>query len=644
MSLSKQLILLISLLVAILFIGSVMISVHHARVHLSNQLESHAQDTATSLGLLASNPMTENDKALVQSMVDALFDRGDFLLIRIRDRVGDNWIQRRTEVHVPNVPDWFIALVPLETPQGDADVMSGWKRMGSIQVRSHPGHAYEQIWSSSKGYLIWFLLCSLAVLAAVLLILRYILSPLHRIEAQATAIANREFPSIPTNIFTSEFKRIAKGMNFLSEKIRLMLDNAENLTHRLYDQVNRDETTGLATKKHFLEILDHRLAEHETLSNGALFLYQLNNFKQFNQMAGYRAGDRLLQRVAEIVLETFSSLPGATCARISGAEYGILLENTNEQQAGELAEKMTSAAALLHREMNLPWVDVGHLGAAFFNEGTNDQLLAEADMALRQAQRDGPNHWHINRVTPNNDNTPAFGAGEWRELVESSMDSGDLLLASQPVYSCKDNSLIQLELFLRLKKDGRTIEAGAFVPILESSGYAPILDRWVIREACRRITKTRHFLTVNISPKTLADADLPGSLAAYLEHLGHVEKLIIEVADYGATAHLSHFRRWIDALSPLGVKFSIDGFGRGFSSFAHLYSLNIDFIKVDGSFIKNLDQSNEHQFYLQTLGGILRDLDTMLIAESVESEPVWSKVRSLGLDGGRGHWLGSPTY
>jgi diguanylate cyclase (GGDEF)-like protein len=644
MTLSKQLILLIFILVAILFTGSVLISIQNAKIYLSNQLGSHAQDTATSLGLLASDPMTTNDKALLQAMVDALFDRGDFLLIRVRNRVGENWIERRSQVHVPNVPHWFVALVPLETPQGDADVMSGWKRMGSIQVRSHPGHAYEQIWSSSKDYLIWYLLCSLAILAAVLVVLRYMLRPLHRIEAQAIAIAKREFPVIPTKIFTTEFKRIAKGMNLLSQKTRLMLDNAENLSRRLYNQVSRDETTGLATKKRFLEILNHRLEEHESLANGALFFYQLNNFKQFNQAAGYRAGDRLLKRVAEIIRESFSNLPEATCARLSGAEYAILLENTKEEQVRGLAEKMTAATAALYREMDLPWRDVGHLGAAFFTEGAGDHLLAEADRALRQAQRAGPNHWHISRVTPKGGNIPSFGAREWQELVESSMESGDLLLASQPVYSCRDNSLIQQELFLRLKKDGQTIDAGAFVPALESSGYAPILDRWVIRQACRRVTETQHFIAVNISPKTLADSDLPGSLAAYLEHQGHAEKLIIEVADYGATTHLSHFLTWINTLSPLGVKFSIDGFGRGFSSFAHLYSLNIDFIKVDGSFITNLDQSKDHQFYLQTLGGILRDLDITVIAESVESESVWNKVCSLGIDGGRGHWLGSPSY
>jgi diguanylate cyclase (GGDEF)-like protein len=644
MTLSKQLILLISILVAILFVGSVLISIHHAQIHLSNQLESHAQDTATSLGLLASDPMTANDEALLQSMVDVLFDRGDFLLIRIRNRVGENWIERRAEVHVPNVPHWFIEFVPLETPQGDADVMSGWKRMGSIQVQSHPGHAYEQIWGSSKGYLFWYLLCSLAILVLVLIILRYMLRPLHRIEAQAIAIANRQFPVMPTRIFTTEFKRIAKGMNLLSEKTQLMLENADNLASRLHDQINRDETTGLATKKRFLEILNHRLEEQEPLSNGALFFYQIDNFKQFNQIAGYRAGDRLLQRIAEIVMDTFSRLPNATCARLSGAEFAILLEHTDLQQIRDLAIEMTSKTALLHREMKLPWSDVGHLGAAVFTEGAGDQLLAEADAALRQAQRSGPNHWHINRLTSSSDTIPSLGASEWRDLVESSMDSGDLLLATQPVYSCHDNSLIQKELFLRLKCNGQAIDAGAFVPVLESLGYAPILDRWVIRQACRKIAEHQHYIAVNISAKTLAEPDLPGSLASYLKHHGHAEKLIIEVADYGATTHLYHLRNWIDALSPLGVKFSIDGFGRGFSSLVHLYSMNIDFIKVDGSFIANLDQSEDHQSYLQTLGGILQGLDIVVIAESVESESIWNKVCSLGIDGGRGHWLGSPTY
>ncbi|MCP5303992.1 MAG: EAL domain-containing protein [Chromatiaceae bacterium] len=645
MSLSRQLILLVALLVLALFLGTFAISVGTTRDYLQTQLASHAQDAATSLGLSATAHVEQKDRAMVTAMVNAMFHRGDYLRIVFEDLSGNPWIERESELRVGEVPAWFVRAFALEPPQREAMMMSGWRQVGRVLVTSHPGHAYRQLWQNASQTLRLFLISALLALLSGVLALRWLLRPLKAVEAQAAAICNREFPVVEQRPFTLEFRRVVEAMNRLSGKVGRMLAESEQRAASLRQQVFQDGLTGLANRRQFMDVLEHRLADAELFASGGLLLLGLRDFKEFNQRYGRVAGDQLLSATGQALTEAFREEPRATLARLSGADFAVLLEGVGEDRLRDLAERAVGTVAALAGPLELASTDVAQLGGVVYSGQTSSQLLAEADMALREAQREGANAAVVHRH-PGGE-APSRAAGEWQQLVEAAIREQRFRLVRQPVVACATGDLLHHEVFLRIQDDtgAREIPAALFMPVVESRGLAPSVDRAVLQSVLVAIDAGAFpvRVAVNLSTASLdGDEQLDWFAETLQRHPLAAGRLILEVPEYGATAHATRLGDWIARLGPLGVEFALDHFGKGFASFAYLRALRVHYLKVDGSFVRNLAQQEANRFFLRALAEIAHGLDMAVVADSVESEADWQAIKGLGVDAGRGFWLGNP--
>ena len=645
MRLSRQLIILVIMLMLLLFIGTFYISLHNARGYLHNQLASHAQDAATSLGMSLSSHLAEGDEAMVRSMVDALFDRGDYLRIRVEDLDGDPLVDRRIAVRVAEVPGWFVNWIGLQPPAAEADVMHGWRQAGRVRVRSHPGHGYEQLWAHARHTLLWFLLAALVVLLIGLIALRVLLRPLAQVEWQAESIARREFPIVEARPVTLELRRVVEAMNRLSAKVRQMLADAERLAARLREQAYQDPVTGLANRRSFMATLNHRIEDREGLQAGGLVLVQLRDFKGFNQRHGYAAGDRLLTACAQALAGELSGVDRRFLARLAGADFGLLLEDMSREQVEEMVGRLAESLSGLYSGSDLDSADVGHVGAVYYTGQSAAELLAEADTALRSAQAQGANHWVVYEPAPGT--PPGHPASEWNAVFEQALEKGGFLLERQPVVAAGSQQVLHEEVFLRLPdpdREGELLPASRFLPMAENGGLAPRIDRWVLEQVLTGLAAEPDTkVAVNLSHRTLQDPQILGWLRETLLTRGDPGRhLILEIPEYGALAHWQAFLEWIEDLEPFGVEFSLDHFGQGFSSFAYLRNARIHYLKVDGSFVRQLEDHSDHQLFLQVMAEIAHGLDMRVIAEAVETESVWRLLPELGVDGGRGYWLGAP--
>ena len=164
MTLYRQLGIFTLVLFFMLFTGTWLANLESTRSFLIDQLESHAQDTATSLGLSISQHNIDNDKPAIESMINAVFDRGYYRIIRYTDAQQNVLFDRVLDVSIENVPQWFISLIPLKTPEATANVMAGWHQAGSVFVKSHPGYAYKTLWENVVRMTLWFLICAIIVL------------------------------------------------------------------------------------------------------------------------------------------------------------------------------------------------------------------------------------------------------------------------------------------------------------------------------------------------------------------------------------------------------------------------------------------------------------------------------------------------
>ncbi len=648
MTLSRQLITLIVALFIIGLLGTLAISINNTRHFLITQLESHAQDTATSLGLSLSPPMASKDLPTMNSMVDAIFDRGYYQEITIKRIDGSTLIERMNPLRIEGVPAWFVKRIPLGTPEGEALVMSGWRQAATVHVRSHPGFAYAELWRNSMETLWWFGATALGTLALGLMMLRMVLRPLRAVEAQAEAICARDYRLQAILPRTRELRSVVDAMNRMSSKVKLMFDEQAQTSERLREQAFKDPVTGLGNRRYFNTQLQHLMVSQEEFGQGALLLVQLNDFKSFNDRQGYQAGDALLERAAALI--SACCAPGKSCSvsRLGGADFAVIAVQTTPGDAEQLGQGICQALVQLHAGPQTGTATPVYVGIALAHPAQSaSELLAETDMALRAAQT-GTEPWHRYDSTTLVQQD-IYGAGEWQEILRNALRTFAITLYAQPVLAADDASrVLHQEILMRLPTAGGTLlTAGLFIPMAERLGLGRALDKLMLTRVISHLTAhgTQALpYAVNLTAGALSDPAFVDWLCGQLEqHAPIAGRLLFELPEYGVLADIQALRRFTERVARYGARCSIDHFGRGFASFGYLSTIKAHAIKIDGSYIHNIDTDKDKRFFVQALIKTARSIDLEIIAESVESQAEWDTLRELGVDGVQGYLPGVPV-
>jgi diguanylate cyclase (GGDEF)-like protein len=649
MTLSRQLTLIILLLFLLVFIGTFTISINNTREYLITQLESHAQDTATSLGLSLTPHMMTNDLAVMNSMVDAIFDRGYYREILLEAVDGKKLIVRVNPVKIEGVPPWFIEMIPLETPRGEALINSGWTEAGTVKVSSHPGYAYDELWRTTKHTALWFLSSTAGALALGLLLIRIVLRPLRAVEEQAEAICNRSYPVQNYVPRTRELRQVVLAMNKVSGKVKQMFEEQSAITENLRQQVYVDSVTGLGNRRFFDSQLQHLLQAREDFVSGGLLLLQLEDFKGYNDRKGYPAGDELLRCTARIV-ETICVETGETVlARLTGANFAIAVLKASLEDVAALAKRLCESLNQLQADGLMEGPGLGHVGAAVFRSGQSmSALFANADQALCTAQSKGPSAWHLFDLGESQA-VPA-GARNWHKFLEDVIALRQALLHFQPIRPLRgsgDSDTGHSEVLLRVRDEhGEILSAGVFMPMAVRLGMASQIDKLTLEVLWAHLENARFAgrrYAVNLTPVSIADRVFVNWLTTLMRTSpGKAARLIFEIPEYAAVRNMDALKQLMLQLKPYGCHFSIDHFGRGFTSFAYLHSLKVDFLKIDGGYIRGIDSDKDNQFFVQALAKTAHEIDVRVIAENVETQAELNILESLYVDGAQGYLIGRP--
>lgn len=647
MSLLRQLVLIISVLFLVVFTGTMLISVNNTRVYLEEQMESHAQDTATSLALSLRPAVEREDWPTVNSMVDAIFDRGYYRELLIISTDGGTLLERSLPVGVEGVPEWFVRLIPLETPRGEALLVAGWKQAGKVLVRSHPGYAYNELWRSAVGTFWWFVASWVVAMALVVVVLKYALAPLGDVERQAQAISDREFPILEKLPWTRELRSVVAAMNKMSAKVKRFITEQVDLTEKIRKEAYRDPVTGIANRSSFDGRLRYLLGAQDEFPRGALFLAALKDFKAYNDRHGLEQGDELLRQAAALITQTCMDIGKHMVARLGGADFAVLAQLTSPHEAALLAGKIIAELALLHTRGLTESPCVGHVGVAFYDGAQSaTDLFSEADMALRAAQQKGPNAWHMyDRATT--EKRDVHGATGWQDILKRVIGERDITLFFQPVVTCAEKSVMHYEVLARIpgEKDD-FLPASLFIPMAERLGMVADFDRLVVEKVLERLRSrpaSDESVAVNISPGSVHDMAFADWLSRLLKDSpAQSRRMIFESAEYGCASKAESLRRFAVMVRAAGSRFSLDHFGVGFTPFGYLRDLKLDYIKIDGSLIRGLQEKKDNQFFIHALSEIAHGLDIRVIAESVEDQKEWEALKTLRVDGIQGYLVGEP--
>jgi diguanylate cyclase (GGDEF)-like protein len=649
MTLYRQLVVIIISLFTACFLVSVTISTGNLRSFLGEQLASHAQDTATSLGLSLSPYMQRNDTAVMNSMVDAIFDRGYYRTISVIAVNGKPLIERSNPATSEDVPSWFIDYIDLQLPTAKAMVMSGWKQAATVVVASHPGYAYQELWGNCLDTLVLFSLTAVAAILLGLLAVHLLLKPLKRVEEQAEAICHQNIVIQEKLPRTRELRRVVEAMNRLASKVNEIFTEQLFTTERLREQAYRDPVTGLGNRRYFDRQLQASLESQEETSGGTLLLLELSRLEQVNTASGYQAGDILLHRTAELIQKRLAEFSKYFISRISGAGFGIVVEGINSRESDALASALVKDLLQLHTENLVEDSNIAHIGSAMWESGDSmSGVLAEADNALRSAQAMGNNGWHRHEPT---EGAPRSipGAAQWHSRLKQAISSASATLCAQPVleFTGSGHKLLHKEIFLRLpdENDG-FMTAGVFMPMAERIGLAAELDRFVIGKLLDHLSAnpadpSRY--AINLSAASLHNPEFVQWLCRQLQvHPGHGQRIAFEFPESGVLGNIPDTRTVVDRLSALGCSCGIDHFGRSFNSFGYLRSLKIRYLKIDGGYTRDINRETDNQFLVRALADTAHSVDIRVFAEAVESVEELDAFRLLNIDGVQGYLFGKP--
>ncbi|WP_192902980.1 EAL domain-containing protein [Pelotomaculum propionicicum] len=406
-----------------------------------------------------------------------------------------------------------------------------------------------------------------------------------------------------------------------------------------------DYLTGIPNRYSFEESLKNTVAKAKRGKEGSLLFIDIDNFKLVNDTKGHTAGDHLLIDVAKIIKESIRK--SDTLARLGGDEFGVLLEEATVDEARLVAEKLRKKVE--DKEFcftNYVCFNLSIcIGIVMIDGSLNSQkLLTLADTALYAAKEKGRNR--IVLLDPNEETTTRFAAiNQLVAQVNRAVKEDKFVLHLQPVVRVDNGKTLYHEALLRLQgEEGELISPRAFIPAAERFGLMPQIDRWVVGASLDIMRQHPDLcLFVNISGLSLSEESLLGYIEEMITQCGmEPSRIGFEITETAAVKDMSLARRWIERLKKIGCRFALDDFGIGFSSFSYLQMLPVDYIKIDGSFIYNLDKDPSHRALVKAMNTVAHTLGKQTIAEYVENENVLKTLQKLKVDCAQGYFLGSP--
>ncbi|RLL55903.1 EAL domain-containing protein [Mariprofundus sp. EBB-1] len=641
MTLAKQLYALIFIIALMMGVGTLVISVENTRSYLILQLASQTQNAADSLGLSLVPHMKGRDIAVMDTMVNAVFDSGYYKSLKLKSMSGESLIERENTSRIEGVPQWFINNLTLETPIANSVITTGWTQSGTLTLEAHPGYAYKKLWETSIQTFYLAVLVFLLSFLFAFLVLKAILRPLTAVEQQALAICEREFPIVARIPKTRELQRVVLAMNKMSAKVQSIILHLTARAEMMQKEAHFDDLTALMNRRGFLAVLENTVKDREGGGFGSLALIRLSHFADYNKQFGFQAGDALLMDVATLIKQRAESFDNATVARSEGGEFGVLFPLLASDDVKAFGEQCANALSDLAE--TLPVNEIAHIGITSFSEEESvSDLLANADMALASAEHQSPNSYFISHTK-----SIASGNIAWKKLITESMAQQHIRFLHQPVVTSEAETIFW-EILIRVKDEhGKDIPPGAFASMADRLELNSDLDRYIIMQVTALLKLpgfSNHAIAIKLSTRSVHDRAFIQWLDSHLQtHQSIASSLLFEVSEHAFLHDQGLAEELIKMVHTYQGRMVMEHFGTKLSSFKTLRKLKLDYIKLDGSYIRNISENRDNRFFIQTVIDIAHGLDIQVIAEHVETDEDKTSLKALGINAMQGYLFGAPT-
>jgi diguanylate cyclase (GGDEF)-like protein len=452
-------------------------------------------------------------------------------------------------------------------------------------------------------------------------------------------------------IDTSRIKKLSKDLipsfNRLSHFLQTKHDDIQNNALNIKKEAYKDVVTNLGNRNMFVEYYEKNIENSDKSTFGSLAMVRCSELQAINQTRGYQKGDEYVKGVADIIKHISGTYTNSQVFRLNSSDFAVVLPNTPLKEAERFGDNLQSRFTQYQQNQELS--SVANTGIVGYEKGKPlGELLSVVDNAMSMAQSKQANAWHVQRETDLVNNASAgFGNQNWRKVINEVIESKRVHLVMQNIMPVGKSVKAYAEIQVRFKTaENQTLPTASFLAMAEKLEMAMEIDRLIIDTTLDKI-KTRNFSEKFFGINVTASSAHNDQFVIWLERRllkdsNIASKLIFEVSEFGLQQNIKASKRFIDMVHRVGARITVERFGVGLTSFKFFRDLKPDFIKMDASYTRGLEEDKNNQYFMRLMVDLAHRIGVSVFAEGVESQEEKHIIETLCLDGVQGYYIEKP--
>ena len=440
-----------------------------------------------------------------------------------------------------------------------------------------------------------------------------------------------------------EIPELKQGISDIKKLIESQLASSTVLEKEAYT----DPLTSLDNRNKFIQFYENSMNKESPIKFGVLVITRCSELQTVNQIHGYSEGDNYILNVSKILAKSVASYRSAQLFRLNSSDFATILPNITLKEAENYANDLTDRLNQFQQASDLD--SVAYTGLVYFDRTKPlGELLALADTGISIAQTQHINAWYIQKDSESlKSNDVNRGNQNWRQEIESVIENQRVSLLVQPVQPTNRNSKVYSEVLARfLNGNDEMLPTASFIAMSEKLDKIAAVDKLIIETAINEVVSknlVEQSFGINISARTITDEQFLIWLERRLLREPNVApRIVFEISEHGLQQNIKTSKRFIDMVHRSGARVCVERFGVGLTSFKFFRDLKPDFIKMDSTYTRDIDEDKNNQYFLRLMVDLAHRLSINVLAESVESQEEKHTLERLFVDGCQGFFIGKP--
>ena len=467
-----------------------------------------------------------------------------------------------------------------------------------------------------------------------------------QIKSDFALINNNSVDDVKNIDSDSKMLEIPELKQGIADIKSLMAQQLESVSH-LEQAAYVDHLTKLDNRSRFVQFYENQIRQDSPVKFGVLSITRCSELQTINQIHGYKEGDSYIAQVANLLKRALSPYPDGKLFRLNSSDFACILPNIKLKEAESFTTELTALFNAYQLSSELE--SVAYTGLVSFDKSKPlGELLALVDTSVSIAQTQAPNSWYSQTDTDLlQKNSVNYGNQNWRQEIDSVIENRRITLLVQPIQPSGRNSRVYGEILARfLNSNDDMLPTSSFLAMAEKLDKMTAIDKLIIETTINEINQKNmyeHSFGINLSARSICDEHFIVWLERRLLRESKVARqLVFEITEYGLQQNIKTSKRLIDMLHRVGAKVTVERFGVGLTSFKFFRDLTPDYIKMDSSYTRDIDDDKNNQYFLRLMVDLAHRLSINVLAESVESQEEKHTLEKLLIDGCQGFYIGKP--